>query len=237
MAASETPRPVAEDIWVANRVLRKPGGVRIPLNMTVVRLGDRSLLLHAPIAIDDALAEALAALGPVRHVVAPNSFHHLFVAPCLRRYPEAALYVAPGLPARRPELGPTGVIGAGAPPPWSDELAPLPIEGAPRLREVAFFHRASATLLVTDLLFNMTEPANAATALVLRLMGTHRRLAVSRAWRFYTRDRAAQRISLEALLDWPFVRIIPAHGSVYEGAPPLPGARAAARAAFGALLA
>lgn len=230
-------RPVTEDVWVAEKVLPKPGGVRIPINMTVVRLRDRSLLLHAPIPIDDALAAALAALGPVRHVVAPNSFHHLFVKPCLERHPQAALYLAPGLPAKRPDLTPAGVIGTGPPPPWADELQTVLIDGAPKLREVAFFHRASGTLLVTDLLFNMTHPANAATGLVLRLMGTYRRLAVSRAWRFYTRDRKAQAPSLSALLDWPFVRIVPAHGRVYDGAAPLPDARAAARAAFAGLLA
>jgi hypothetical protein len=43
--------------------------------------------------------------------------------------------------------------------------------------------------------------------------------------------------SLEQLLAWPFERIIPAHGVVYESAAPLPPAREAARAAFGRLLA
>lgn len=230
-------RPVVEDVWVASRALSMPGGVRIPVNMTVIRLRDRSLLLHAPIALDDELAAALTALGPVRHVVAPNSFHHLFVTACLARYPEAALYLAPGLPAKRTDLAPAGILGAGAPPPWTDEIEFVVIDGAPKLREVAFFHRASGSLLVTDLLFNVTEPANVATGLVLRLMGTYRRLAVSRLSRLYTRDKKAQRPTLEALLAWPFVRIIPAHGTVYEGAAPLPDARTAARAAFGRLLA
>jgi len=231
---SETLRAVADDLWVAQQVLVKPGRVLIPINMTVIRLADGALLLHAPIAIDDALAAALATLGPVRHVVAPNSFHHLFVGPCLQRYPQAALYVAPGLPKKRPDLTPAGVIGAGAAP-WAAELDAVIIDGAPKLREVAFFHRASRTLLVTDLLFNMTHPATAATGLVLRMMGTYRRLAVSRAWRFYTKDRRAQRPTLEAVLAWPFERIVPAHGEVYEGVGT--PARAAARAAFGRLVA
>ncbi|HEY4188336.1 MAG TPA: DUF4336 domain-containing protein [Polyangia bacterium] len=234
---NEDLRPVAEDVWVASRALSMPGGVRIPVNMTVIRLRDRSLLLHAPIALDDTAATALATLGPVRYVVAPNSFHHLFVTACLARYPEAALYLAPGLPTKRPDLTATGILGAGTPPPWAAEVDCLVVDGAPKLREVAFFHRASGSLLVTDLLFNVTDPANVATGLVLRLMGTHRRLAVSRAWRFHTRDKKAQRPTLEALLAWPFVRIVPGHGVVYEGAPPLPDARVAARAAFGSLLA
>lgn len=236
IAMSELLQAVTDDVWVAEQVLRKPGRVRIPINMTVIRLRDGALLLHAPTEIDDALGAALDALGPVRHVVAPNSLHHLFVAPCLRRYPQAALYLAPGLPGKRPDLRAAGVLGAAAPP-WDGELDTLTIEGAPKLREVVFFHRASRTLLVTDLLFNMTDPATASTGLLLRLMGTYRRLAVSRIWRMYTKDRQAQRPTLEALLAWPFERIIPAHGTVYDGAAPLPPAREAARGAFGKLLA
>lgn len=232
----ETLQAVAENLWVAQQVMVKPGGVLIPLNMTVLRLRDGSLLLHAPIAIDEPLAADLATLGPVNHVVAPNSFHHLFVTPCLQRYPQAALYAAPGLPPKRPDLKPAGVLGADTPP-WAGELDAIVIEGAPKLREVVFFHRASRTALVTDLLFNITHPYTAATGLVLRMMGTYRRLAVSRLWRWYTKDRKAQRPTLEQMLAWPFERIIPAHGVVYDGAGPLPPARDAARAAFGRLLA
>ena len=232
----ETLQAVADDVWVAQQVLVKPGRVLIPINMTVLRLRDGSLLVHAPIAIDESLAQSLDALGPVRQVVAPNSFHHLFVTPCLQRYPQAALWVAPGLPAKRSDLKPAGVLGMDQPP-WSGELDALVIDGAPKLREVVFFHRASRSVLVTDLLFNMTDPATFTTGLVLRLMGTYRRLAVSRAWRLYTKDRRAQQPTLQALLAWPFERIIPAHGTVYDGAAPLPPAREAARAAFAGLLA
>jgi len=232
----ETLQAVADDIWVAQQVLVKPGRVLIPINMTVLRLRDGSLLVHAPIAIDESLAQSLDALGPVRQVVAPNSFHHLFVTPCLQRYPQAALWVAPGLPAKRSDLKPAGVLGMDQPP-WAGELDTLVIDGAPKLREVVFFHRASRSVLVTDLLFNMTDPATFTTGLVLRLMGTYRRLAVSRAWRLYTKDRRAQQPTLQALLAWPFERIIPAHGTVYDGAAPLPPAREAARAAFAGLVA
>jgi len=232
----ETLQAVADDVWVAQQVLVKPGRVLIPINMTVLRLRDGSLLVHAPIAIDESLAQSLDALGPVRQVVAPNSFHHLFVTPCLQRYPQAALWVAAGLPAKRSDLKPAGVLGMDQPP-WSGELDALVIDGAPKLREVVFFHRASRSVLVTDLLFNMTDPATFTTGLVLRLMGTYRRLAVSRAWRLYTKDRRAQQPTLQALLAWPFERIIPAHGTVYDGAAPLPPAREAARAAFAGLLA
>jgi hypothetical protein len=137
---AETLHQVTGDVWVAHELFALPGGVRMRLNMTVLRLRDGSLLLHSPVVIDDPLAGALAAIGPVRHVVAPSSYHHLFVTACLDRYPRAALYLAPGLPAKRADLKPAGILGADTPP-WAGEVDALVIEGTPKFREVAFFHR------------------------------------------------------------------------------------------------
>jgi glyoxylase-like metal-dependent hydrolase (beta-lactamase superfamily II) len=117
----------------------------------------------------------------------------------------------------------TGAVGApaaaGSPaiaPTWTGEIEPLLVAGAPLLNEVVFHHRASRTLICTDLLFNVTHPATWMTSVALTLMGTKGRLATSRAWWLYTRNRAALKNSLEQLLRWDFARVIPAHGDVVE---------------------
>jgi len=38
-----------------------------------------------------------AALGPVRHLVVPNSLHHTFLATRAAAYPEARVHAEPGL--------------------------------------------------------------------------------------------------------------------------------------------
>ena len=101
------------------------------------------------------------------------------------------------------------------------------VAGAPKLNEVAFFHRSTGTLLVSDLLFNVTHPANFMTGLVLSMAGTKGRLAMSRAWRGYTKDKRALKASLEKILAWPFTRILPAHGEVFEDPAAVEKARAA----------
>jgi hypothetical protein len=204
---------VAPGLWSAIHLLRLPAGVRMPARMTVVRLGDGGLVVHSPIPADDELAAAIAALGPVRQVVAPNRIHHLFVAPFLQRFPGASLLGAPGLPAKRPDLTFAGTLDGTAP--WP-ELAQTTIDGAPKIGEVVFFHRPSRSLIVTDLLFNVTRPASFSTGLLMRAMGNYRRLAGSRIWRFQVRDRAAFRTSLDRVLAWDFVRILPGHGEVYD---------------------
>jgi hypothetical protein len=48
--------------------------------MTVIQLNTGGLLLYSPILLTPLLAEELRALGSVRFVVSPDTWHHLFVA-------------------------------------------------------------------------------------------------------------------------------------------------------------
>src|SRR5262245_59263104 len=100
-----------EGLFSAETEIPLPLGARLPLRMTVLRLGDGSLCLHSPVAIDDALATEIAAQGEVRHIVAPNLLHHLFVKAALDRYPRALLHAARGLAEKRPDLRIDHVLG------------------------------------------------------------------------------------------------------------------------------
>jgi Domain of unknown function (DUF4336) len=228
------PRAVADNVWVIDDLLSFPLGVRIPIRATVVRLADGGLWVHSPTPLTPELGAAVEALGPVRDLVAPSRFHHKWLAPWSARFPHARLWAAPGLAVKRPDVTFAGVLGTGAPPPWAGQVAALPIAGAPSFGEVAFFHGASHTLICSDLVFNVRRPASWMTALILKLMGTKGRFAMSRAWRRITRDRAALKTSIEQLLTWEFVRVIPAHGEVFDGDGG--DARAATRAALGWML-
>jgi hypothetical protein len=218
--------PIAADLWAIDHLLSLPGRVRMPLRMTVARLGDGGLWVHSPVPVDDATAGELAALGPVRVVVAPNTQHHLFVGPLLARFPQARLLGVAALLRKRHDLPFAGALQdptVPAPP----EIDQTTIDGAPRMEEVVFFHRPSRSLLVTDLLFNILTPQTRMTSLVLHLGGTHRRLAMSRLWRLLRRDRAAFAASLERVLAWAFTRIVPAHGDIVSAGDAARQARAA----------
>ena len=86
------------------------------------------------------------------------------------------------------------------------------------MNEVVFFHRASRSLLVSDLFFNVTEPETWSTGLVLRMMGTYKRFARSRAWKLFAKDCQALKASVEKVLAWDFVRVLPGHGVPFETA-------------------
>jgi hypothetical protein len=140
-----------------------PAGVRFPVRMTGVRLPDGAMWLHSPISLDDRAVQQIEALGPVRYLVAPSLIHTRFLAEAQRRWPEARLYGVAGLRHKLPELRVDEELGPQAPSAWQAVLRPFPIDGAPQLGEVVFLHEPSKTLLVTDLVFNVLDPANLQT--------------------------------------------------------------------------
>jgi hypothetical protein len=208
-------RQLAPDLWVAEQPLRF-FGIEIGARMTVVRLPGSRLWLHSPLSRSPELAAELEALGSVELLVAPNRFHHLFVGEWQASYPNARLWVAPGLEAKRRDLATAGVLADAPPGDWAGSLEQVALGGFPLSNEVVFFHPPSATLIASDLAFNVGAGSPAWTRLAFRAAGAYGRLSTTLLERLLVRDRAAFRRSLERILDWPFARVIVAHGSVLE---------------------
>lgn len=220
---------LAEGLWLVDHDFSMMGA-SIGTRTTVIRLADGGLFLHAPGPPEPGLAEEIEALGEVRHLVAPNDFHHLFILDHASRWPEARVHLAPGLTRKRPELSGYEELGEVASEVWSPDLDQLWIRGAPRVNEIVFFHRASRTLLLTDLVFNVTQPPNFMLALFLRL-NQAKGLGMSRLMRLMLRDRRAARESLLRLFAWDFDRVILCHGEILES-----GGKPALEASFRWLL-
>jgi hypothetical protein len=208
-------RQLDSDLWIADSPLRFLG-LEVGARMTVVRLPDSRLFLHSPIAADPDLVREVTALGPVAYIVAPNRLHHLFVQEWQLACPDASVFVAPGLDEKRPDLEIAGVLGDGPEPGWADAVDQVLMGGFPFANEVVFFHRPSATLIATDLAFNIGQSSPLLTRLVFRLYRAYGRVTPTLLEWLLVRDRAAFRRSLERVLDWPFERIVVAHGDVSE---------------------
>ncbi|MBD2330113.1 DUF4336 domain-containing protein [Alkalinema sp. FACHB-956] len=142
-----------------------------PIRMTVVKLEAGGLLVYAPVAPTGEclrlMAELVQAHGEVKYIILPTVSgleHKVFVGPFARRFPTAQVFVAPhqwsfpvnlplswlGLPIGRTQVLPEDSRQA----PFGREfdyamLGPINLGLGP-FAEVAFFHRSSQTLLVTD---------------------------------------------------------------------------------------
>ena len=108
-------------------------------------------------------------------------------------------------------------LGETVPEEWSGVLDQLLIEGAPRMGEVAFLHRASRTLLLTDLVFNIRARPSGLARWIMAVNGMVGHFGPSRVARtLFFRDRRALRTSVDRILGWDFDRVIMSHGEVVE---------------------
>ncbi|MEZ4267136.1 MAG: DUF4336 domain-containing protein [Myxococcota bacterium] len=216
---------IAPDLYVATGPF-SVAGVSLGGRMTVVRLPSGDLWMHSPIAVNDALADAVVALGTLRHIVAPSCFHHLYVQGWLDRFPGATLHAPDNLSKKRRDLAIHRPLADEADPAWGGVLRPFHIAGAPMADEWVFIHTPSASLIVTDCLFNFREKPEWGwwQRTYLRMTAASGGVRMSRIFRLAIRDRDALRASFEALLAAGFERLIPTHGEVLPS-----GAAAATR--------
>ena len=206
---------IATGLWTVDRPQRFLG-VEVGTRMTVVRLRSGALWLHSPVVPDPALCSALDALGEVRFAICPNRFHHLHAGAYREVYPAIEIHVAPGLERKRDDLAADAVLHDAPDPRWAEDLDQLSVRGMPMLNEVVFLHRASRTLLLTDLAFHLAEPMPKGTQRTLRWLGGKQFGPTWLERLVMTRDRTAARRSFEQLLCWEFDRVIVAHGAVLE---------------------
>jgi hypothetical protein len=207
-------QPLADDLWVETRRLRFLG-VETGTRMTVVRLRDGGLFVHSPVPLEGGTGEEVAALGPVRSVVAPSLFHHLSVAAWMEAHPDAAFYACPGLERKRRDLPWTGVLGDVAEEAWRGEIDQVFFGARSLENEVVFFHRRSRTLICADALFNLARHPSRLTRSVAWLMG-NREPGATFLERLLIRDRAAAREQVDRMLAWEPERIVLAHGELVE---------------------
>ncbi len=205
---------LGDEIWTVGQPL-VIAGADLGTRMTVMRVGGE-LVLHSPARIDDALAEELEGLGRVRWLVAPCAYHHLFVGRAKERWPEAEVLVAPGVAPKQPRLAIDGTLPGDAPREWAGAIELAHIGGMPRLEEIAFLHRASRTLVLTDFMFNIPRLEGWLGRTMLKMAGSYGGPKQTKLLRFLMKDRAAVKASRDAILAWDFDRVSVCHREVIE---------------------
>lgn len=224
-----TLKPVAPDIWIVDGpeiAMSYAGGGTIPFTtrMTVARLPDGSLWLHSPTELTERLAAQIDALGPVRHIVAPNRIHYWWVGDWKGRYPQARTYAAPRVEEQARANGRFHAfdvtLGAKAPQAWQGVLDQVLVPGG-FMSEVDFFHKPSRTLVLADMIENF-EPKRIKSRflrLLVKLSGatapdgtTPLDLRLT-----FWRHRRAVRDAAEKMLAWKPQRVLLCHGEWYQG--------------------
>ena len=200
---------IADDLWLDTGPVLIVG-MPLTSTMTVVRLGDGSVIVHSPVALTAERRASVEAIGRVAHLYAPNVFHHMHLGAWVEAFPAARVHAPPGLAKKRPDLRIDRVHGEGEA--FDGVLDEIRIDGF-RLEESVLVHRPSRTLIVADLVHNIGRPDHAWTKVYAGAMGFYDRVALSRMLRWAAfSDRAAARRSVDALLSRPFDGLVVGHG-------------------------
>lgn len=168
---------IPDTIWTFDQ-LQGIFYVAVPIRMTVIRLETGGLLIYAPVAPTveciRLVKELVAKYGDVKYIILPTVSgleHKVFVGPFARRFPQAQVFIAPGqwsfpislplswlgFPTKRTQILPEDSSKT----PFANEfdyaiLGPIGL-GIGSFGEVAFFHKRSQTLLVTDSVVSVPE--------------------------------------------------------------------------------
>ncbi len=156
----DVPKPVADGVWVVDSGPLHLAGAPLPVRMTVLRLADGSLLLHSPTNHTAAVQAALEQIGPIAHLVAPNTAHWSYMQDWQRHLPGATYWAVPGL-RKRPAVVRSGLridrdLPDGEPDEWGGTMQSVLVRGL-GVVEAALFHVSSRTLVLTDLIVNVEK--------------------------------------------------------------------------------
>ena len=157
---------VAPNLWTieANECVcfRPPIQPRYPYphRAVVIRLIDHSLFVLSPIRLTPALRADMDKLGVVKYLLSPNHLHHLHMGAWSQAYPDARLYASPRLAPKRRDLTFYKTLSTDTPETeWAGQIDQCLFgSGNGWVDEMVFFHRASGTVIFTDLIMDF-DPA------------------------------------------------------------------------------
>jgi hypothetical protein len=210
----------AQNVWTVDGPYVRDFGVLFTTRMTVLKLSNGSVWVDSPVSVPFDTLKCITALGHVSYLVAATPRHVWRLEAWHTLFPEAQVWAPRTTPLtlKKGHLPFTGMLGDAPNPEWADDFDQLAFQGNPLIEEVLFFHKASRTVILDDLiqihprvkgkllrnaLFKLEGVASpqGGVPIDIRLSFTHRNLA---------------RRSLEKLLSWDLDKLIIGHGVCIE---------------------
>ena len=213
-------RKLGKDIWFHDDVMNL-AGKPLGLRMTIVKLSSGGLWVHSPTALSSELIDELKELGSVSAIVAASNGHNIWLREWQDAFPDATVYVSAGIP-KKLKLTNYQVLGESNESIWGEDLDREFMLGVPLFSESVFYHKATKSLIVTDLIQNYPDerPAGFAgfvTKFLFEPVGFKGAcVAPPLKLGFMIKDKANFALFIERILDWDFERIIVTHGDVIE---------------------
>jgi hypothetical protein len=184
---------IERDIWIADGASVPFFGFPYPTRMTMVRLLDQSLWVCSPIALKFVAGRSCQRPMPCPLYCVPEQTSPPF--------PEG---VGTGVAGRQAVRAAWLSASAARFPAWATDIDQVIFHGSFAMEEVVFFHRASRSLIVTDLVQRF-DPAtlHGWRGMLMRLGGVvGSGGSTPRDWRLSFWNRLAGREALRKALAW-----------------------------------
>ena len=210
---------VDADIWTIEAkgcvCYRPPMQPRYPYTYRaiVIRLNDGSLFMLSPIQLTPDIRTDIDQLGAVKYLVSPNHLHHLHLGDWSQAYPDARLYASPRLTSKRKDLVFYKTLSSDTPEPeWAGQIDQCIFgSGNGWIDELVFFHRASRTVILTDLVMDF-DPATFSPLSRVTTQWNQMYQHTPRGVQFgHIFDRASLRNALKTVRTWEPEHAIVAH--------------------------
>jgi len=219
-------REVKPGVWIFSRPFLRAPFIPYGGRSTAIKLNDGSVWLFASTKADEETVTKMKEIGPVKYIVAPDVVHWLNLKDFSQAFPEAKVIGVDGLEVKVPsEVHFSGLYGKdpeGTKYGFEDEIE-AQYFSAFENKDVAFFHKASKTVIEADLLFNFppteqysksSESGTTWVPLVGRIAPyswVHKQLVGALAKDIPTNAKHAKVVD-----SWDFDTIIPCHGNVVD---------------------
>jgi hypothetical protein len=210
----------APNVWTIDGPNVRDFGVLFTTRMTIVKLANGSVWVDSPVSVSFETLKHITELGPLRYLVVATPRHVWRLTTWHTLFPKAQLWAPRTTPLtlKKEHLPFTGTLKDMPQSDWVDDFDQLAFQGNPFIEEVLFFHKASRTVILGDLIQNQQRgqgkflrsasfkcagivSEQGGVPIDIRLSFTHRQLA---------------RQSLNKLLSWDFDKLIIGHGVCIE---------------------
>ncbi len=210
---------LGHNIWCVQGPELVFAGAPMHTRMVVVRLANNTLWVHSPTKITPEVRQVIENLqAPVSVLIAPNKFHHLFVESWQQWWPNATVYAESGLQKRIKKLAVEHTLTNEAPAVYADEIDQVLFQGNPLFSEAVFFHKPSATLILTDLFINLkTDKIPLLPRLFLQFeQVTYPNGGAPRLLKWLTFDRKSAKDAATRILAWQPEQMTFCHGEPFS---------------------
>lgn len=209
-----------KDIWIVDGPNVRDMFLTFTTRMTIVKLFDGSLWINSPVPVSFDMLKQITTLGSVKYLLSATPRHVWRLDGWHTLFPEAQLWATQKSPftLMKGHFSFTGILGEEPYKDWANDFDQLVFKGSPLIKEVFFYHKASNTVIMDDLIqIHSIIKGKAFLNSFIKLEGVaspYGGVSLDLRLSFTNRNKARQ--SLKKLLSWDFDKLILAHGVCIE---------------------